>query len=68
MNIGKFQAVASGGSFGRLLRVLPWIAATCILFAQADRGRIESGWRADLIVLDRELNLKAVFVGGRELD
>jgi N-acetylglucosamine-6-phosphate deacetylase len=34
----------------------------------ADRGRIESGWRADLIVLDRELNLKAVFVGGRELD
>jgi N-acetylglucosamine-6-phosphate deacetylase len=34
----------------------------------ADRGRIESGWRADLIVLDRDLNLKAVFVGGRELD
>jgi N-acetylglucosamine-6-phosphate deacetylase len=34
----------------------------------ADRGRIEAGWRADLIVLDRELNLKAVFVGGRELD
>jgi len=34
----------------------------------ADRGRIEAGWRADLIVLDRDLNLKAVFVGGRELD
>ncbi|HEX3409858.1 MAG TPA: amidohydrolase family protein [Candidatus Binataceae bacterium] len=33
-----------------------------------NRGRIESGWRADLIVLDRDLNLKAVFVGGRELD
>lgn len=33
-----------------------------------DRGRIEPGWRADLIVLDRDLNLKAVFVGGRELD
>jgi N-acetylglucosamine-6-phosphate deacetylase len=33
-----------------------------------DRGRIESGWRADLILLDRDLNLKAVFVGGRELD
>ena len=33
-----------------------------------DRGRIEPGWRADLIVLDGELNLKAVFVGGRELD
>lgn len=34
----------------------------------ADRGRIEPGWRADLIVLDGDLNLKAVFVGGRELD
>jgi N-acetylglucosamine-6-phosphate deacetylase len=34
----------------------------------ADRGRIEAGWRADLIVLDRDLNLKAVFIGGRELD
>jgi N-acetylglucosamine-6-phosphate deacetylase len=34
----------------------------------SDRGRIERGWRADLIVLDRDLNLKAVFVGGRELD
>ena len=33
-----------------------------------DRGRIENGWRADLILLDRDLNLKAVFVGGRELD
>jgi N-acetylglucosamine-6-phosphate deacetylase len=34
----------------------------------ADRGRIEPGCRADLIVIDRELNLKAVFIGGRELD
>jgi N-acetylglucosamine-6-phosphate deacetylase len=34
----------------------------------SDRGRIEPGWRADLIVLDRDLSLKAVFVGGRELD
>lgn len=33
----------------------------------ADRGRIEPGGRADLIVLDRELRLKAVFIGGREL-
>jgi N-acetylglucosamine-6-phosphate deacetylase len=33
-----------------------------------DRGRIEAGWRSDLIVLDRDLNLKAVFLGGRELD
>lgn len=33
-----------------------------------DRGRIEPGRRADLIVLDRELKLKAVFIGGRELN
>ncbi|HTW88882.1 MAG TPA: N-acetylglucosamine-6-phosphate deacetylase [Candidatus Binataceae bacterium] len=33
----------------------------------ADRGRLEPGARADLIVLDSELRLKAVFIGGREL-
>ena len=32
-----------------------------------DRGRIESGAVADLLVLGPELELKAVFVGGREL-
>ncbi|HUY17849.1 MAG TPA: N-acetylglucosamine-6-phosphate deacetylase [Candidatus Binataceae bacterium] len=38
------------------------------LLGLADRGEIEPGRRADLIVLDRELRLKAVFIGGRELD
>jgi N-acetylglucosamine-6-phosphate deacetylase len=33
-----------------------------------DRGAIVPGKRADLIVLDHALNLKAVFVGGREID
>jgi N-acetylglucosamine-6-phosphate deacetylase len=33
-----------------------------------DRGRIKSRARADLIVVDHRLNMKAVFVGGRELD
>ncbi len=32
-----------------------------------ERGKIESGAIADLILLDRGLELKAVFVGGREL-
>lgn len=32
-----------------------------------ERGRIEPGARADLLVLDHRLELKAVFVGGREL-
>jgi N-acetylglucosamine-6-phosphate deacetylase len=38
------------------------------LLGLPDRGRIEPGCRADLIVLDREMNLKAVFIGGCELD
>ena len=33
-----------------------------------DRGRIYPKCRADLILLDPQLNLKAVFIGGRELD
>jgi N-acetylglucosamine-6-phosphate deacetylase len=33
-----------------------------------DRGRIKSRARADLILVDHRLNMKAVFVGGRELD
>jgi N-acetylglucosamine-6-phosphate deacetylase len=32
-----------------------------------DRGRIEIGARADLIVLSRALELKSVFIGGREI-
>jgi N-acetylglucosamine-6-phosphate deacetylase len=32
-----------------------------------DRGRIEVGARADLIVLSRALELKSVFIGGREI-
>jgi N-acetylglucosamine-6-phosphate deacetylase len=37
------------------------------LMGAADRGRIEVGARADLIVLTAALELKAVFVGGREV-
>jgi N-acetylglucosamine-6-phosphate deacetylase len=33
-----------------------------------DRGIIKSRARADLILVDARLNIKAVFVGGRELD
>jgi N-acetylglucosamine-6-phosphate deacetylase len=34
----------------------------------SDRGKVALNMRADLIVLDRHLNLKAVFIGGREID
>ena len=33
----------------------------------ADRGRITTGARADLVVLDRDLNLVDVFVAGRSV-
>ena len=33
-----------------------------------DRGRIQIGARADLIVLSRALELKSVFIGGREIN
>jgi N-acetylglucosamine-6-phosphate deacetylase len=42
--------------------------APAAILGLAGRGRIERRCRSDLIVLDRDLNLKAVFVGGRELD
>ncbi|HEY6421274.1 MAG TPA: N-acetylglucosamine-6-phosphate deacetylase [Candidatus Binataceae bacterium] len=37
------------------------------LIGANDRGRIEVGARADLIVLDRRLKLKTVLIAGREL-
>ena len=37
------------------------------LIGALDRGRIQPGARADLIVLSRALELKSVFVGGREI-
>jgi N-acetylglucosamine-6-phosphate deacetylase len=45
------------------------LAATnpAALLGLGDRGRLAPGARADLIVLSRELKLKAVFVGGREI-
>jgi N-acetylglucosamine-6-phosphate deacetylase len=33
-----------------------------------DRGSLTTGKRADLILLDQQLHLKAVFIGGREID
>ena len=32
-----------------------------------DRGKLKSGMRADLLVVSRELKLKAVYIGGREV-
>jgi N-acetylglucosamine-6-phosphate deacetylase len=37
------------------------------LVGAIDRGRIQVGARADLIVLSPALELKSVFIGGREI-
>lgn len=37
------------------------------LLGAVDRGRLQNGARADLIVLSRALELKSVFIGGREI-
>jgi N-acetylglucosamine-6-phosphate deacetylase len=42
--------------------------AAAELIGLRDRGRVEPRARADLILLDRDWRLKAVFVGGRELN
>ncbi|MGH7864988.1 MAG: amidohydrolase family protein, partial [Candidatus Binataceae bacterium] len=38
-----------------------------LLLGIADRGRLEVGARADILVLDDKLRLKTAFIGGREL-
>ena len=64
------RLIANGWSLNGVLSEYGEMSAfgPSAILGLADRGRIEPGWRADLIVLDRDLNLKAVFVGGRELD
>ena len=64
------RLIANGWSLNGVLSEYGEMSAfgPSAILGLADRGRIEPGWRADLIVLDRDLSLKAVFVGGRELD
>ena len=38
------------------------------LIGQADRGRIEVGQRADLVVLDDDLMVRGVWLAGKPLD
>ena len=38
------------------------------LLGMRERGRVEVGCRADLLVLDPQMNLKAVFIAGCELE
>lgn len=38
------------------------------LMGMSDRGRLEAGCRADMLLLDPQLKLKTVFIAGRELE
>lgn len=62
----RLMVERAGVSVGEAARM----AATnpAAVLGLADRGGIEPGRRADVVVLDRELRLKAVFIGGRELN
>jgi N-acetylglucosamine-6-phosphate deacetylase len=62
----RLMVTAVGASVGEAAVMAATNPAKVLGLAQ--RGRIEPGCRADVIVLDRELNLKAVFIGGCELD
>lgn len=55
-----------GGDLARVAEVCAHNPAR--LLGLHDRGAIAARRRADLILLDRRLNLKAVYIGGRELD
>ncbi len=70
LHLTTARLVANGRSLNSVLLEYGEMSAfgPAAILGLTDRGRIENGWRADLIVLDRDLNLKAVFVGGRELD
>ena len=67
--ISLLDAVRSVVSFGIPLNDALYAASTAPADAVglADRGRIAAGACADLLVLDRELHLKAVFVDGERI-
>jgi N-acetylglucosamine-6-phosphate deacetylase len=55
-----------GGDWARVSEVCTVNPAR--LLGLHDRGELALGRRADLILVDRELNLKAVYIDGREID
>ena len=57
------QAGASAGEAALMASANP-----ARVLEMRDRGRLEAGCRADLLVLDGDMNLKAVFIAGCELD
>jgi N-acetylglucosamine-6-phosphate deacetylase len=54
-----------GASIGAIAMMTA--ANPAALLGLDDRGRLKIGMRADLLLLSRDLKLKAVFIGGREI-
>ncbi len=67
-SISMLDAVRNVVRFGLPLEAAVYAATSApALAAKLDVGVIEAGRAADLLVLDKDLNLKAVFVDGRRL-
>jgi N-acetylglucosamine-6-phosphate deacetylase len=62
----RLMAAEVGVSVGEAALMAATNPATVLRLS--DRGRIEPGFRADLLVLDTRMNLKAVFIAGCELE
>ena len=59
------QAVKAGVPLEKAVRAAA--AAPAAAVGDADAGSLEPGKAADFIILDRELELKAVFIGGKQV-
>ncbi len=65
MDVALRNAVKAGLSLGAASQMTSQAPARSI--GLLDRGQLESGLRADFVVLDRDLNVRSVYVGGRLL-
>jgi len=68
-SISLLDAVRNAVRFGLPLEAAVYAASTAPAEAArlGDIGSLEAGKAADLLILDRELNLKAVFVDGQQV-
>nr|WP_242403035.1 N-acetylglucosamine-6-phosphate deacetylase [Deinococcus deserti] len=65
MHTALRNAVRAGVSLAEASRMLSATPAASV--GLTDRGQISEGLRADLVVLNRELAIKAVYIGGQEI-
>lgn len=66
--IGRFGDAKTAGALDAWRLASMTASEPARILRLTDRGVIKPRARADLIVIDRELHLKAVFIGGREID